>query len=115
MPDSNASVAQKTARYILVGLLILLGGWMLRHFLSALCWAVVLAIATSGAYDRWLSKFEGKHRNVWAALTFTLAVGMVVLVPLIYGQSLVVHSRKIRNVSVSATGLLSLASVTMQA
>lgn len=37
------------------------------------------------------------------------------LVPLIYGQSLVVHSRKIRNVSVSATGLLSLASVTMQA
>lgn len=36
------------------------------------------------------------------------------LVPLIYGQSLVVHSRKIRNVSVSATGVLSLASVTMQ-
>ncbi len=37
------------------------------------------------------------------------------LVPLIYGQSLVVHSRKIRNVSVSATGVLSLSSVTMQA
>jgi hypothetical protein len=37
------------------------------------------------------------------------------LVPLIYGQSLVVHSRKIRNVSVSATGVLSLAAVTMQA
>jgi len=37
------------------------------------------------------------------------------LVPLIYGQSVVVHSRRIRNVSVSATGLLSLASVTMQA
>jgi predicted PurR-regulated permease PerM len=91
MPDSNASVAQKTARYILVGLLILLGGWMLRHFLSALCWAVVLAIATSGAYDRWLSKFEGKHRNIWAALTFTLAVGLIVLVPIIYGAFVAVR------------------------
>jgi ABC-type transport system substrate-binding protein len=35
------------------------------------------------------------------------------LVPLIYGQSVVVHSRKVRNVSVSATGVLSLANVTM--
>jgi ABC-type transport system substrate-binding protein len=36
------------------------------------------------------------------------------LVPLIYGQSVIVHSRKIRNVSVSATGVLSLSAVTMQ-
>jgi ABC-type transport system substrate-binding protein len=35
------------------------------------------------------------------------------LVPLIYGQSVVVHSRKVRNVSVSATGVLTLSSVTM--
>jgi len=35
------------------------------------------------------------------------------LVPLIYGQSIVVHSRKVRNVSVSATGMLSLAGVTI--
>jgi len=35
------------------------------------------------------------------------------LVPLIYGQSIVVHSRKVRNVSASATGVLSLAGVTM--
>ena len=35
------------------------------------------------------------------------------LVPLIYGQSVVVHSRRIRNVSVSATGVLALSSVTM--
>ncbi len=32
------------------------------------------------------------------------------LVPLIYGQSVIVHSRKIRNVPVSATGMLSLSS-----
>lgn len=35
------------------------------------------------------------------------------LVPLIYGQSVMVHSRKIKNVSISATGVLSLSSVTM--
>lgn len=35
------------------------------------------------------------------------------LVPLIYGQSIVVHSRKVRNVAVSATGVLSLAGATM--
>jgi len=35
------------------------------------------------------------------------------LLPLIYGQSIVVHSRKVRNVSMSATGVLSLAGVTI--
>lgn len=35
------------------------------------------------------------------------------LVPLIYGQSVVVHSRKMRNVTMTATGVLSLAEVTM--
>ncbi|HJW92734.1 MAG TPA: ABC transporter substrate-binding protein [Thermoanaerobaculia bacterium] len=35
------------------------------------------------------------------------------LLPLIYGQSVVVHSRKVRNVSASATGVLSLATVTI--
>ncbi|HEV7239801.1 MAG TPA: ABC transporter substrate-binding protein [Thermoanaerobaculia bacterium] len=35
------------------------------------------------------------------------------LVPLIYGQSVVVHSRKMRNVSVSATGVLTLSAVTV--
>ena len=35
------------------------------------------------------------------------------LVPLIYGQSVVVHARKLRNVTSTATGVMSLASVTM--
>src|SRR3569833_1020216 len=64
---------------------MLLGGWMLQHFLAALCWAVALAIGTSKLYDRWLRNFNGKHREVWAALTFTLIVGLVLIVPLVYG------------------------------
>ncbi|MGA7541118.1 MAG: AI-2E family transporter [Steroidobacteraceae bacterium] len=81
----NPTTAQRTARYVLIGALVLAGAWMLRHFIPALCWAVVLAIATSSVYDRWLGQFSGRRRHVWAALTFTVIVGTVLVVPLIYG------------------------------
>ncbi len=58
---------------------------MLRHFLPALCWAVVLAIATSPIYDRWLARFSGKRRHIWASLTFTTLLGIVLVVPIVYG------------------------------
>jgi predicted PurR-regulated permease PerM len=85
VPTSDASVSQKIARYALICALMLLGGWMLQHFLPALCWAIVLAIGTSKLYDRWLRYFRGKHRDIWAALTFTTIVGLVLIVPLVYG------------------------------
>jgi predicted PurR-regulated permease PerM len=85
VPPENATIAQKTARYVLIGALVLVGAWMLRHFIAALCWAVVLAVATSSIYDRWLARFHGKRRDVWAALTFTVIIGVVLLGPLIYG------------------------------
>ena len=85
MPPENVTIGQKSARYVLIGALVLAGAWMLRHFIAALCWALVLAIATSSVYDRWRAKFRGKRRDVWAALTFTVFVGAVLLVPLIYG------------------------------
>jgi predicted PurR-regulated permease PerM len=85
VPPENATTAQKTALYVLIGALVLAGAWMLRHFIPALCWAVVLAIATSSVYDRWLAKFHGRRRDVQAALTFTVIVGAVLVVPLVYG------------------------------
>jgi len=81
----DLSFAQKTARYVLIGLLVILGAWMLRLFLPALCWAIVLSIGTSSLYDRWLAKFRGKRRHIWAALTFTIIVGIVLIAPLIFG------------------------------
>lgn len=80
-----SSSAQRIARYALIVVLVLLGGWMMRHFLPALCWAVVLAIATSSIYARWLARFQGKRRHMWAALTFTTFVGLILIVPMIYG------------------------------
>ena len=88
---SDVSVSQKIARYGLIVALMLLGGWMLQHFLAALCWAIVLAIGTSKLYDRWLRNFRGKHRDVWAALTFTTIVGLVLIVPLVYGGIIAVR------------------------
>ncbi len=85
MPQENATTAQKIAQYVLIGALVLAGAWMLRHFIPALCWAVVLAIATASVYDNWRGRFRGKRRDVWAALTFTVLVGAVLLLPLIYG------------------------------
>ncbi|MGH8294934.1 MAG: AI-2E family transporter, partial [Steroidobacteraceae bacterium] len=82
MTPEKATTAQKTARYVLIGALVLAGAWMLRHFIPALCWAVVLAIATSSVYDRWLRNFRGRRRDVWAALTFTVIIGVLLLVPL---------------------------------
>ncbi|HKT71850.1 MAG TPA: AI-2E family transporter [Steroidobacteraceae bacterium] len=84
MSTPDVSAAQKTARYALIGALVFLGAWELRRFLPALCWAIVLAIATSAVYDRWLARFRGKHRDVWAALTFTTLIGIVLIVPLVY-------------------------------
>ena len=71
MPVPSDSTAYKTARYVLIGVLLLLGGWMLQRFLPALSWAVVLAVATASLYDRWLRYFKGPHRALWAATTFT--------------------------------------------
>ena len=58
MATPDVSVSQKIARYALICALMLLGGWMLQHFLPALCWAVVLAIGTSKLYDRWLAQLQ---------------------------------------------------------
>jgi predicted PurR-regulated permease PerM len=84
LPVPSDSTAHKTARYVLIGALLLLGGWMLQRFLPALSWAVVLAVATASLYDRWLKRFKGPHRDLWAALTFTAIVGAIVVLPLIY-------------------------------
>jgi predicted PurR-regulated permease PerM len=87
----QTSGAQRVARYILLSALLLLGVWMLREFLPALCWAVVVAIATSRLYDRWLARFRGRHRHEWAAASFTTLIGIVLIVPLAYVGILAGH------------------------
>ncbi len=88
---ATATNPQKIARYVLTAALFLVGAWMLRHFLPALAWAVVLAIASSPWYERWLAHFHGRRRHVWAALSFTLLLAVVLIVPLAWGGIIAVR------------------------
>lgn len=88
MPGAAPSASQRIARSLLIAFLAGLGVWMLRRFVPALCWAVVLAIATSSLYEWWLGRFRGPRRELFAALTFTTLVGLVLIAPLVYGAAI---------------------------
>lgn len=76
-------MTQRAALLVLTALLTLLGIWILRHFLPALAWAAVLAIATWPLYTRLLAVMPGAWQEaLWAPLLFTLLVGIVFVLPL---------------------------------
>jgi ABC-type transport system substrate-binding protein len=105
-----------------------LAGWIAdtpdpADYYEALLWSKMAEGDNHSNHSRWrnaaadqaLMRFRDAPTDENKRLLDSLVREEAPLVPLIYGQSLVVHSRKIRNVSVSATGVLSLSSVTMQA
>ena len=76
-------MTQRAALLVLTAALALLALWILRHFLPALAWAAVLAIATWPLYARFLGLLPGAwQRTAWAPLLFTLLVGIVFVLPL---------------------------------
>jgi predicted PurR-regulated permease PerM len=76
--------------------LVLLGIWVLRGFLSALAWAVVLTLATWPLYERFQLLFsEQRRRNVVPAL-FTLIIALVFIIP--FGVAVVEIWREVRSV-----------------
>jgi predicted PurR-regulated permease PerM len=79
----DSMTAQRAALLALTAALVLLAAWILRHFLPALAWAAVLAIATWPLYARLLRLFPGPWRQAFLApLLFTVLVGIVFLLPL---------------------------------
>ena len=74
---------QRAALLILTVALGVLAIWLLRHFLAALAWAVVLAVATWPLYRRFLAlRFWPREETIWAPLAFTVLVGLVFVLPL---------------------------------
>jgi len=72
---------QRGARLAFGLALLLLGGWILRDFLPALGWAVILAIATWPLLDRLQRTRARPSRAVLPALA-TLALALLFLLPL---------------------------------
>lgn len=76
--------AESRAR-LLGGLaILLLGAWILHSYLTLLVWAVVLALATWPVFH-YLRQRSGAAHTFWPALGLALAMGAVILVPLVYG------------------------------
>ena len=72
---------QRIARTILIIAIVLLSVWMLWHFLPALAWAGVLAIATWPLRQTLVARGMGKTA---AASLLTLVLAVVLVVPLIW-------------------------------
>ena len=86
MATPEASVAQRIARYTLIGALMALGAWMLQHFLPG---AVLGRRCSRSGRPR--STTAGYGASAASAGTsgppchFTSLVGIVLIVPLVYG------------------------------
>lgn len=66
-------------------LLILFGLWIARDFIAALIWAVVIAIAIDPLHMRMRARWQGRARHMLIASGITVAIALVVLIPLIFG------------------------------
>jgi predicted PurR-regulated permease PerM len=86
-------VSQRRARLVLALGLSLIGLWILRDFLPALAWAVVLSIALWPLYDRLLQLCPSQRGRIAVPLLLTLLVGIVFVAPLVLlGVALVKES-----------------------
>ena len=73
---------QRIARLLLWGAIVFLGIIVLRGFLAALGWAVILTIATWPLYERFLGLFDEKRRAAAAPFLFTLLIALIFVGPL---------------------------------
>ncbi len=103
-----------------------LAGWIAdtpdpADFFEALLWSKMCEGENHSNHSRWRSagadaallRFREQPTEENKRELHRLVKEEAPLVPLIYGQSVVVHARKVRNVSVTATGVVSLAGVTV--
>ena len=82
-PPVETTRIRQTASAILALVLIGLGVYTLWHFLSALVWAGIFAIALWPLYRRLVNRFGTGRYNVLMPSAFTLAVALVFIAPLI--------------------------------
>jgi predicted PurR-regulated permease PerM len=84
--------ARQTVRTVLALVLIALAAWIASDFLSALAWAIVIAITTWPHYLHFAALIPAPLRRIMAALLFTLLVGIVLLIPLMLALQQLAHA-----------------------
>jgi predicted PurR-regulated permease PerM len=82
LADRSGTPAQHSALLVLSLGLLLLGLFTLRHFLDALVWAGIFAIALWPLYCRAVARFGTGRHNVLLPALFTLGVALLFVVPL---------------------------------
>jgi predicted PurR-regulated permease PerM len=82
-PLPSHAGARLAARSALAVALVAGSLWVAAEFLPALIWAGIFAITTWPLYERFSSQFSnGNASSPFAALVFTLAVGLTIFLPL---------------------------------
>ena len=82
-PDLSERPSQQRARLVVALVFALMGLWILRDFLAALAWAVVLAIALWPLYERLLQVLPSGSGRVTAPLLLTLMLALLFVAPLV--------------------------------
>src|ERR1700744_6135650 len=93
---ARAQPSQRIATSIVDIALVLLGIWVLRGFMSALAWAVVLTLATWPLYERFQLLFRPEQRRNLVPAPFTLIIALVFIIP--FGVAVVEIWRETRAV-----------------
>ncbi len=74
--------SRQTVRIALALALVALAAWIAADFLTALAWAIVIAITTWPLYERFAALIPHPVRRIVVPLLFTMLVGIVLLLPL---------------------------------
>ncbi|GIL40853.1 AI-2E family transporter [Roseiterribacter gracilis] len=93
--DDALTPPQRAARMALGIGLTLLALFVLRDFLHALGWSVILAIATWPLYHRFAARLGRSPSSAVPAGLFALFIALLVLVPLGFAAAAVVHEARV--------------------
>jgi predicted PurR-regulated permease PerM len=79
-----ASRAQWIARGVFAAALLSFCIWLLSSFMPALAWAAIISIATWPLYQRLKARCHASLRKVALPAAFTVAIGLVFIVPIAF-------------------------------
>lgn len=85
MFDEQSPAKIAIAKAVLAITLGLLGLWIASSFIPALIWSVVIAVAIDPLYARAEKKWASSISRNWLAAVVTLAVALLVVVPIVIG------------------------------